>query len=159
MLDRPNPLGGVRIEGPRLDPALKSFVGLYDIPLVYGLTPGELAQLDQRPLPRQAVPADRRVDAGLDARHGLGGHAAALDSDLAEHPDHRRRARLHARPASWAKSASKAASAARAFQVVSGTGWDTGALARRFNALRIPGRAREPYRYRTDGGTVGGRGL
>jgi len=44
VLDRPNPLGGVRIEGPRLDPTVSSFVGLYDIPLVYGLTPGELAQ-------------------------------------------------------------------------------------------------------------------
>ncbi len=44
VLDRPNPLGGIRIEGPRLDPTVKSFVGLYDIPYVYGLTPGELAQ-------------------------------------------------------------------------------------------------------------------
>jgi uncharacterized protein YbbC (DUF1343 family) len=44
VLDRPNPLGGVRIEGPLLDPSLKSFVGQYNIPLVYGLTPGELAR-------------------------------------------------------------------------------------------------------------------
>jgi len=44
ILDRPNPLGGVRIEGPRLDSSFKpSFVGLYDIPYIYGLTPGELA--------------------------------------------------------------------------------------------------------------------
>jgi len=44
VLDRPNPLGGVRIEGPRLDSSFTpSFVGLYDIPYVYGLTPGELA--------------------------------------------------------------------------------------------------------------------
>ena len=45
VLDRPNPLGGVRIEGPRLDSSFKpSFVGLYDIPYIYGLTPGELAE-------------------------------------------------------------------------------------------------------------------
>ena len=43
VLDRPNPLGGVRIEGPRLNDGVSSFVGLYDIPYVYGLTPGELA--------------------------------------------------------------------------------------------------------------------
>jgi uncharacterized protein YbbC (DUF1343 family) len=43
VLDRPDPLGGVRIEGPRLNDGVSSFVGLYDIPLVYGLTPGELA--------------------------------------------------------------------------------------------------------------------
>ncbi|MES2310070.1 MAG: DUF1343 domain-containing protein [Verrucomicrobiota bacterium] len=44
VLDRPNPMGGNRIEGPRLSPAYKSFVGQYDIPYVYGLTIGELAQ-------------------------------------------------------------------------------------------------------------------
>jgi uncharacterized protein YbbC (DUF1343 family) len=43
VLDRPNPLGGVRIEGPRLSDGISSFVGLYDIPYIYGLTPGELA--------------------------------------------------------------------------------------------------------------------
>jgi len=38
-------LGGLRIEGPRLDPTFTpSFVGLYNIPYVYGLTPGELAR-------------------------------------------------------------------------------------------------------------------
>ncbi|HSI85364.1 MAG: exo-beta-N-acetylmuramidase NamZ domain-containing protein [Candidatus Methylacidiphilales bacterium] len=43
VLDRPNPLGGNRMEGPRLDQKYKSFVGLYDIPYIYGLTCGELA--------------------------------------------------------------------------------------------------------------------
>lgn len=42
VLDRPNPVGGLRISGPRLD-GISSFVGLYNIPFVYGLTPGELA--------------------------------------------------------------------------------------------------------------------
>jgi len=45
VLDRPNPLGGLRIEGPPLDPEYRSFVGQYEIPYVYGLTPGELALL------------------------------------------------------------------------------------------------------------------
>jgi uncharacterized protein YbbC (DUF1343 family) len=43
VLDRPNPAGGVRVEGPRLKPAYRSFVGQWDIPYVYGLTCGELA--------------------------------------------------------------------------------------------------------------------
>lgn len=43
VLDRPNPLGGDRIEGARLDSHFHSFVSLYDIPYVYGLTVGELA--------------------------------------------------------------------------------------------------------------------
>ena len=45
VLDRPNPLGGNRIEGMPLDPAFRSFVGQWNIPYVYGLTPGELAQM------------------------------------------------------------------------------------------------------------------
>jgi len=45
VLDRPNPIGGMRVEGPVLDPAYKSFIGLYPIPERHGLTIGELAQL------------------------------------------------------------------------------------------------------------------
>jgi uncharacterized protein YbbC (DUF1343 family) len=45
VLDRPNPLGGVRVEGPGVAPAFRSFVGQWNIPVVYGLTPGELARM------------------------------------------------------------------------------------------------------------------
>ena len=45
VLDRPNPLGGVDVEGNMLDPAFASFVGLFPIPVRYGLTIGELARL------------------------------------------------------------------------------------------------------------------
>ncbi|MCX8107445.1 MAG: DUF1343 domain-containing protein [Verrucomicrobiae bacterium] len=45
VLDRPNPLGGLRVEGPTLNPQFKSFVGQWPIPYLYGLTPGELAQM------------------------------------------------------------------------------------------------------------------
>jgi uncharacterized protein YbbC (DUF1343 family) len=45
VLDRPNPLGGVRVEGPMLDPKFRSFVGRWNVPYVYGMTPGELARM------------------------------------------------------------------------------------------------------------------
>jgi uncharacterized protein YbbC (DUF1343 family) len=46
VLDRPNPIGGVAMEGPILDyPAQSSFIGLYPIPLRHGMTVGELARL------------------------------------------------------------------------------------------------------------------
>ena len=46
VLDRPNPINGIDMEGPLLDdPALGSPVGLYPIPLRHGLTIGELARL------------------------------------------------------------------------------------------------------------------
>ena len=45
VLDRPNPLGGNKIEGPLVEPGFNSFVSQYRIPYVYGLTVGELAML------------------------------------------------------------------------------------------------------------------
>lgn len=43
VLDRPNPLGGQVVEGPRLNEDYRSFVGLASIPMRHGLTMGELA--------------------------------------------------------------------------------------------------------------------
>jgi uncharacterized protein YbbC (DUF1343 family) len=48
VLDRPNPIGGEIVEGARLDPAFKSFVGMYPIPARHGMTVGELAALFNR---------------------------------------------------------------------------------------------------------------
>ena len=45
VLDRPNPIGGVAVEGPILDPELASFVGRYPLPVRHGMTTGELAML------------------------------------------------------------------------------------------------------------------
>jgi uncharacterized protein YbbC (DUF1343 family) len=53
VLDRPNPLGGARVEGNVADPAYASFVGLYPLAIRHGMTVGEIA-------------------AYLNARHALG---------------------------------------------------------------------------------------
>ncbi len=45
VLDRPNPTGGVLIDGPVLEPKYASFVGLYPTPERHGMTVGELARL------------------------------------------------------------------------------------------------------------------
>jgi uncharacterized protein YbbC (DUF1343 family) len=45
VLDRPNPLGGARIEGPMLDADKTAFVAYFPTPIIYGMTLGELAQL------------------------------------------------------------------------------------------------------------------
>ncbi len=45
VLDRPNPINGVDMEGPVLDMELISFVGLFPIPVRHGLTLGELATM------------------------------------------------------------------------------------------------------------------
>lgn len=43
VLDVPNPLGAVQVDGPIIENKYRSFIGLYPIPYVYGLTVGELA--------------------------------------------------------------------------------------------------------------------
>ena len=45
VLDRPNPNGGDRVEGPMLEPEFQSFVGTDRLPLLHGMTVGELARL------------------------------------------------------------------------------------------------------------------
>lgn len=43
VLDRPNPLGGLKVEGCCVEPGYYSFVSEFEIPYIYGLTVGELA--------------------------------------------------------------------------------------------------------------------
>ncbi|CAN5215624.1 DUF1343 domain-containing protein [soil metagenome] len=45
VLDRPNPLGGNRIEGPSVESRWISFVGQFPVPYVHGMTTGELAKM------------------------------------------------------------------------------------------------------------------
>ena len=45
VLDRPNPLGGLAVDGNVLDPAFRSFVGLHSLATRHGMTVGELALL------------------------------------------------------------------------------------------------------------------
>src|SRR5581483_3416914 len=45
VCDRPNPIGGIAVEGPMLRPGFESFVGMYPIPMRHGMTIGELARL------------------------------------------------------------------------------------------------------------------
>ena len=58
VLDRPNPVGGDIVEGPVLEPAYESFIGLYPIAMRHGMTVGELARLFND---RFGIGADLRV--------------------------------------------------------------------------------------------------
>lgn len=51
VLDRPNPLGGLKVDGPLLDAALISDVGRFRVPYVHGLTIGELALMVRHAVP------------------------------------------------------------------------------------------------------------
>lgn len=45
VLDRPDPLGGTRVEGPLVDESHTSFVNHHALPIVHGMTAGEMARL------------------------------------------------------------------------------------------------------------------
>jgi len=45
VLDRPNPITGVHVEGPMLEADLESFVGCFPLPLRHGMTLGEIARM------------------------------------------------------------------------------------------------------------------
>jgi uncharacterized protein YbbC (DUF1343 family) len=57
ILDRPNPLGGIAVEGPTIQPGFESFVGLHPVATRHGMTLGELAHL---------FVAERRLETELD---------------------------------------------------------------------------------------------
>src|SRR5262245_28376172 len=57
VLDRPNPLGGVAVEGPTVRPGFESFVGAHPIATRHGLTIGELALLYR---------SERKIDVELE---------------------------------------------------------------------------------------------
>ncbi len=45
VLDRPNPINGISVEGPVLEKDLRSFVGYFSLPVRHGMTVGELAEM------------------------------------------------------------------------------------------------------------------
>jgi uncharacterized protein YbbC (DUF1343 family) len=140
VLDRPDPLGGVRIEGPRLDSSFKpSFVGLYDIPYVYGLTPGELA------LWINAKYLARPCRLTIIAMRGWIRPMVWEDTGLKWVPTSPNIPTIAAARAYTATGflgeigIESGCGGPNPFQVVLGSGWDASAVTRRFNALRIPG--------------------
>ncbi len=50
VLDRPNPINGVDVVGPMLDPKAESFVGFHRLPVRHGMTIGELARMFKQEL-------------------------------------------------------------------------------------------------------------
>jgi len=63
VLDRPNPLGGLKVDGPPLDPqwAQQNYVGAFAVPYVHGLTIGELARMAKETPGALAVPEPVRA--------------------------------------------------------------------------------------------------
>jgi uncharacterized protein YbbC (DUF1343 family) len=74
ILDRPNP-NGFYVDGPILDPAFKSFVGMQPVPVVYGMTLGEYAKML---VGEQWL--DQPLDGDLNTIHAINDAAKRIDS-------------------------------------------------------------------------------
>ncbi|HEY0708651.1 MAG TPA: DUF1343 domain-containing protein [Polyangia bacterium] len=66
VLDRPNPLGGIAVEGGDVHPETESFVGLGSIPVRHGLTIGEVAKLVKAGIPWGGDRFARPLDCDLE---------------------------------------------------------------------------------------------
>lgn len=75
VLDRPNPIGGARVQGPLLDPEHSSFIGMLVVPMRHGMTLGELARLGNGQL-------DLRTDLTVVPAVGWRRHMWFDDTDL-----------------------------------------------------------------------------
>jgi uncharacterized protein YbbC (DUF1343 family) len=146
VLDRPDPLGGVRIEGPRLDSSFTpSFVGLYDIPYVYGLTPGELA------LWINAKYLARPCRLSIISMRGWTRPMVWEDTGLKWIPTSPNIPTIAAARAYTATGVlgeigiESGCGGPHPFEVVLGSGWDAGAVTRKFNQLDIPGVHADPW--------------
>jgi uncharacterized protein YbbC (DUF1343 family)/CubicO group peptidase (beta-lactamase class C family) len=69
VLDRPNPIGGLAVEGPVLDPGRESFIAYHALPVRHGMTVGELARLFN---------GERKLGADLEVVQMEGWHRGTL---------------------------------------------------------------------------------
>ena len=88
VLDRPNPIDGVTVEGPGADPAFASFVGLYPLPVRHGMTVGEVGRyLVEKHLPGAQIDVVETVGWDRRDRFAATGLPWALPSPNMPTPD------------------------------------------------------------------------
>ena len=84
VLDRPVPIDGARVEGPVLEKGYESFVGSFQLPIRYAMTPAELALMMNSQLSLQ-VKLDVVPLKGLEADPLVRRDRTDLDPTLAQH--------------------------------------------------------------------------
>src|SRR5690606_10859753 len=146
VLDRPNPTGGVRIEGPLLDADRQSFIGYHPLPVRHGMTLGELARLFN---------AERRIGAQLEVVAMRGYRREQLWADtglswIAPSPNLRSKEAALLYPGVAlleAKQVSVGRGTDRPFEQIGAPWIDSERLARSLAAERLGGLAIEPVAF------------
>ena len=86
VCDRPNPIGGIAVEGPTLEPGFESFVGQFRMPMRHGMTIAELARFFNE---HHGIGANARSGAHgrLVARYEFRCVRRAMGDAVAQHAD------------------------------------------------------------------------
>jgi len=155
VLDRPNPRGGVQVDGPVLDPAFRSFIGMFPIPMVHGMTIGELAWLFNESFDINAtltvVPMRGWIRSMLWEETGLPWVRPSPNIPGMQTPVY-----YAATGVVDGTNLSNGVGTAHPFEVVISPWLDGGRLASRLNALGLPGVSFEPYATVLNGGLFSG---
>jgi uncharacterized protein YbbC (DUF1343 family) len=146
VLDRPNPQGGVQVDGPVLDPAYRSFIGMYPIPMVHGMTIGELAWLFNSMFDLNAnltiVPMHGWTRRMVWEQTGLPWVRPSPNIPTMQTPLY-----YSATGVLDGTNLANGVGTTSAFEVVGSPWLDGSRLARRLNTLGLPGVSFEPYGY------------
>ncbi len=160
VLDRPNPLGGVVVEGNRVRPPFDSFVGAFDTPVRHGLTLGELVALEAK---RRGWPSGWKIWT-MEGWHRAMDWAATGLPWIAPSPNMPTLETAVLYPGGClveGTELSEGRGTTRPFQLIGAPGVDPAALAQELAARRIPGLSCLPTYFRPQfqkhaGATCGG---
>jgi len=146
VLDRPNPQGGMQVDGPVLDPAYRSFIGMFPIPMVHGMTIAELAWMFNSSFDLNAnlivVPMRGWTRRMVWEETGLPWVRPSPNIPTMQTPFY-----YAATGVLDGTNLANGVGAANPFEVVVSPWLDGSRLAKRLNALGLPGIAFEPYAY------------
>jgi uncharacterized protein YbbC (DUF1343 family) len=155
VLDRPNPQGGVSIDGPVLDPAYRSFIGMFPISMVHGMTIGELAQLFNAEF---GIGADLTIVPmrGWTRRTVWEQTGLPWVRPSPNIPTMRTPLYYSATGVLDGTNLGNGIGTPYPFEVVLSPWLDGAGLSQRLNALALPGVSFEPYAFVRNGTTLGG---
>jgi uncharacterized protein YbbC (DUF1343 family) len=156
VLDRPNPLGGVAVEGGTVEPGCESFVGLGAVPVRHGMTAGEIARLVRAGMPWGAPRFARPLDCELTVVAARGWRRAqAFEATglpwVMPSPNMPTVDTAFVYPGQClveGTNLSEGRGTTRPFELVGAPFLDGAALAARLEALRLPGVRFRPLSFR-----------
>lgn len=143
LLDRPNPIGGILVEGNLVRPGLESFVGLYPVPMRHGLTLGEMALLVNERMARR--PGGARCDLTVIPMEGWRRRMRFADTGLPwvlpspNMPTPDTAAVYPGQVLLEGTNLSEGRGTTRPFEIWGAPFLDAAALAKKFAARRLPG--------------------